>query len=102
MNEFVGLKSKLYSISYGDKMNKTTAKGLQKAVLKKFINHQHYKDVIENNNLYCTSMKRIQSRDHKLETVKLQKLIFTPMDDKRYILDDGINSLPFGHKNIKY
>ena len=46
-------------------------------------------------------MKRIQSKDHKLQTVELKKFIFQPFDDKRYILDDGINSIPFGHYSIK-
>src|SRR6266700_6525853 len=42
VNEFVGLKSKLYSIVYDDDKNKSTAKGLQKSVLKKHVKHQHY------------------------------------------------------------
>jgi len=100
VNEFVGLKSKLYSIMYDDDKNKSTAKGLQKSVLKKHVKHQHYCDVINKNNVYTTSMTRIQSKDHQLETVKLDKTIFTAFDDKRYILDDGINTLPFGHKTI--
>ena len=36
-------------------------------------------------------MKRIQS-------IKLELIIF---DDKRYIHDDGINSLAYFHKSIK-
>ena len=41
--------------------------------------------------------RRIQSKNHDLKTIKIDKLIFTPFDDKRYLLNDGINSLPFGH-----
>ena len=37
-------------------------------------------------------MKRIQSKLHKIGT-----MVF---DDKRYILDDGINSLTYFHKDI--
>ena len=102
VNEFIGIKSKLYSIKYEETSNKKTAKGLQRAVLKKFIDHEHYKNVIENNNIYNTSMKRIQSKMHKIETVQLEKMIFMPFDDKRYILPDGINTLPFGHKDIEH
>ncbi len=101
IHEFIGLKAKLYSIKYGeDGEHKSKAKGLQKSVLKKFISHNHYKNVLLYNNIYSSKMHRIQSKLHKLETLELNKLIFTPVDDKRYILVDGINTLPFGHKNI--
>jgi hypothetical protein len=98
ITQFVGIKSKLYSILYGGDKNKTTAKGLNKSVLQNFITHNHYKNVIEKNNLYVTKMRRILSSDHKLGTYELKKLIFTPMDDKRYILKNGIDTLPFGFK----
>jgi hypothetical protein len=87
---------------YGDNKNKTTAKGLQKAVLRKYINHNNYKSVLTTNNCLNTKMHRIQSKDQILETVELNKLIFTPMDDKRYIENNGIDTLPFGHYLIDY
>lgn len=102
MNEFIGIKSKLYSILYDESSEKRTAKGLQKAVLNTIINHNNYKNVIFNNNSFPNTMNRIQSKNHNLNTVTLTKLIFTPFDDKRYILDDGVNTLPFGHKSIEY
>ena len=39
-------------------------------------------------------MKRIRSRLHKIRTYEVC------FDDKRYILDDGINSLAYFHKDI--
>jgi len=100
MNEFVGLKSKLYSILYDEKSNKKTAKGLQKTILNKYINHEQYRNVILSNKLFSSSMNRIQSKEHHLQTIELTKLIFQPFDDKRYILEDGINTIPFGHYSI--
>ena len=101
INEFIGLKSKLYSILYDETQNKKAAKGLQKATLKKYVNHEHYRNVILNNKIYINKMKRIESKKHSVNTVEVKKLIFHPFEDKRYILDDGINSVPFGHKDIK-
>jgi hypothetical protein len=102
VDEFIGIKSKLYSIMYdNEKENKKTAKGLQKCVLNKYITHDIYRDVIHNQNVLSTKMKRIQSKQHKLQTVELTKLIFHPFDDKRYILDNGIDTLPFGHYSIE-
>ena len=31
---------------------------------------------------------------------KKKKKSLSAFDDKRYILDDGINTLPYGHKDI--
>ena len=33
-------------------------------------------------------------------TCESNKISLSPYDDKRHILDDGINTLPYGHKNI--
>ena len=32
--------------------------------------------------------------------MKENKTSLSDFDDKRYILDDGINTLPYGHKDI--
>lgn len=101
VDEFIALKSKLYSIKYEDTKNKTVAKGLQKSILKKFINHNHYKNVLLNNNVFTTTVRRIRSKNQELQTVKQKKMIFTPFDDKKYYLDDGIHCLPFGHFSLR-
>ena len=101
LKKFVGLKAKLYSIIYGDDENKHTAKGLQKAVMRKFVKHQHYMDVIKENNIFCATSRRIQSKEHIISTIQQNKLIFTPFDDKRYLLNNGVQSIPFGHYLLK-
>ena len=45
-------------------------------------------------------MKRLQSKFHKIETYEVCKIYLSCFDDKRYILDDGINSLAYFHKDI--
>ena len=101
VHEFVGLKPKLYSILYNDDKFKQTAKGLQKSVLQKSINHQHYRNVLFDHKVYNTEMRRIQSKEHNLSTVRLTKQIFQPLDDKRYLLQNGIDSKAFGHSSIE-
>ena len=46
-------------------------------------------------------MKRIPSRLHKIGTYNVCKIYLPCLDDKRYILDDGINSLAYFHRDIK-
>lgn len=95
--EFVGLKSKMYSVLLKDE-NKKRAKGLQTAILKNYITHEDYKETLENSLIYADT-RRIQSYKHQLKTIKTNKLIYSPFCDKRYINNDKITSLAFGHKN---
>ena len=47
-------------------------------------------------------MKRIQSKLHRIGLgTYVCKISLSCFDDKRYILDDGINSLANFHKDIK-
>ena len=47
------------------------------------------------------TMKRIQSELHKIGTYEVCTIFFVSFYDKRYILDDRINSLAYFHKYIK-
>ena len=46
-------------------------------------------------------MKRIYSILHKIGTYDVSKISLPCFDGKRYILDNGINSLAYFHKIIK-
>ena len=46
-------------------------------------------------------MKIIQSKLHKIGTYDVSKISKSCFDDKRYILDDDINTLAYFHKDIK-
>ena len=44
-------------------------------------------------------MKRIQIKKYKLGTYEIDKISFSCFDDKRYVLDDGIRTFAYFHKN---
>ena len=44
-------------------------------------------------------MKRIQAEKHKTGTYEINKISLSCFDDKIYVLDDGINTLAYFHKN---
>ena len=46
-------------------------------------------------------MKRIQSKLHRIGTYVVCKIALSYFDDKRNILDSGINSLAYFHIDIK-
>ena len=46
-------------------------------------------------------MKRIQSKLHKIGTYDVCNILLSCFGDKRHVLDDGVNTLPYFHKDIK-
>ena len=60
-----------------------------------------YLDVLFNKKMTRHEMKRIQSKLHRIGTYNVSKISLSYFDDKRYILDDGINSLAYSHQDIK-
>ena len=47
------------------------------------------------------NIKRIESRLHKLGTYDICKISLSCFDDKRYILDDDVNSLANFYKDMR-
>ena len=45
-------------------------------------------------------MKRIQSVLHEIGAYDLNKIALSCFDNKRYVLDDGINTLAYVHNGI--
>ena len=82
INEFVGLKPKMYSlISENDKeVNK--AKGVNVK-----LRHDEYLDVLFNKKVVRHKMKEIQSVLHRIGTYDINKMILSCFDDKRQVLD---------------
>ena len=64
------------------------------------LNLKEYVDVLFNRNILRHKMKRILSEKHNINSYLLNKISLSCYDDKRFILNDGINSLVYGHKNI--
>ena len=94
ITEFVGLKSKMYSIKKIDGKEHNTAKGVSIAT-----DFDKFKDVLFNKKNVRHKMKRIQSKKHKLGIYQIDKISLSCFDDKRYVLDDGIYTLTYFHKN---
>ena len=99
IEEFVGLRSKMYSIKFGDS-EKKTLKGIGKAVVKKRITHQDYKNILKSSGSMRHCMHTLRNELHQMYTLELNKISLSAYDDKRYILANGVDSLPYGHYKI--
>ena len=77
VSEFVGLKSKMYSIRKIDGKEHNTTKGVSIAT-----ESDIYEDVLFNRKIIKHKTKRIQSKKHKLGTYEIDKISFSCFDDK--------------------
>ena len=69
ITEFLGLKSKMYSIKKIDGKKHNTAKGVHIAT-----ELDNFKDVLFNKKTIRQKMKRIQSKKHKLGIYEIDKI----------------------------
>ena len=93
--EFVGLKSKMYSLISSDGKEINKAK-----IVNKKLRHDEYLHVLFNKKVVIHKMKRIQSKLHEIGTYDVNKISLSCFDDKRNVLGDGINTLGHFHKEI--
>ena len=95
VSEFIGLKSKMYSLVTVDDEEKIIAKGVNVE-----LKHSEFFDVLFGKKIIKHNMKRNQSKLHRLGTYDVRKVSLSCFDDKRYILDNGIDTLAYFHKDI--
>jgi len=95
MKELIFLRSKVYSYKTGNKECKKL-KGISRSVVKKDITHDDYKRSLFNNKIQLNKMYRLNSDKHEMFVSEVNKVSLNPFDDKRYICDDGIETLPYG------
>ena len=80
----------MYSLIAVDANEVEKAKGVNENVIKK--RHEEFDDVLFNKKIIRHNMKRIQIKLHRIGTYDVCKILLPCFDDKRYVLDDGINS----------
>ena len=93
ISEFIGLKGKIYSLISVDNKEVNKAKGVNKT-----LRHKECLDVLFNKKV--NRHKRIQSKLHEIGTYDIYKIPLSCFDDKRYVLDEGINILAYFYKDI--
>ena len=99
IHSIVALKSKLYSIAMGDQQ-KISAKGTTKHAQQN-LQHSVFYRILEKETLLRTLNYTISSERHNLFTLQTTKISLSCLDDKRYIMPNGVDTLPFGHYSLR-
>ena len=66
----------------------------------KKLGYSEFYDALFDKKVVRHGMKRIQAKKHRLGTYDVCKVSLSCLDDKRYILDNGVDILAYGHKDI--
>ena len=94
IDQFIGLKSQIHSIKNKDGSESSTAKGVNIAM-----EFNEFKDVLFNKKVIRPKMKGYKLKKHKIGAYEIDKISLSCFDDKRYIFDDGVNTLAYFHKD---
>ena len=101
IKEFVGLRAKLYSFIMDDGGEIKKCKGIKKQVVESSISHEDYKTCLLTGKEQLRKQNILRSYNHEVYTEEVNKIALSAQDDKRYILNDGVHTLAWGHYKIK-
>lgn len=100
MEKFCGLRSKTYAFLLSDEEKTKSilhskAKGVTKAYKKK-ISFANYKKCILSYDAVSIDQFHIRAKSHNVYTTKISRLAFSSYDDKRWIFNCAVHSVPYG------
>ena len=101
IKEFVGLRAKLYSYKMDNGDESKKCKGIKKQVVTTSIKHEDYKTCLRTGKEQLRKQNILRSYEHEVFTEEVNKVALSALDDKRYILGDGVHTLAWGHYKIK-
>ncbi|KAE9523187.1 hypothetical protein AGLY_016420 [Aphis glycines] len=98
MTEFIGLRSKLYSHRILDSEKEIKkSKGVKKNVVENKICFDDFKNCLLTKKPKYVIQNLFRTKKHDIFTVEQNKKALSVYDDKRFILNNGIDTLAWGH-----
>ena len=79
-----------------DGKESNTAKGVN--IASEF---NEFKETLFNKRIIRHKLRRIQSKKHKMGIYEINKISLLCFDDKRFVLNDGIHTPAYFHKDLK-
>ncbi|CAJ0754002.1 17690_t:CDS:2 [Entrophospora sp. SA101] len=77
------------------------AKGVKKSVVKRELRHDKFLECLKTRKITRHDMYGLRSYDHQIYLERVNKIGLNPYDNKRWILSDGIQTLPYGDWRIR-
>ena len=96
---YVGFRPKMYSILEANGKSTKKAKGVKKNNMIKHIHHEQYKEALFEKETFRHGMDVLRSERHRIYGQRLNKVSLSPFDSKRWIAENGVDTLAYGHKD---
>ena len=100
IDDFVGLRAKLYSYKMFEGQESKKCKGIEKIVIKNSITHEDYKNCLFTEKEQLRKMNVIRSHKHYIYTEEVNKIALNPSDDKRHIVEGQTTTFALGNYRI--
>ena len=100
IEEFVGLRAKLYSYKMFKGKEEKKCKGIKKSVIKNNISHEDYKECLWSQKPQMRKMNVIRSYNHEIFSETVNKIALSANDDKRIIRKNKISTFAYGYYKI--
>lgn len=100
MTEFVGLRAKMYALRVNGKKDTKKVKGIKSNVVARTITFDDYTQCLNEEIEMKRQQSYVRSKLHQVYTIRETKIALSPYDDKRYIVSDTTDTLPWGHYRI--
>jgi len=105
--DMIVCKPKSWAAKFYDKsedesnIEKQRGKGLTQQIVKHELQYDDLKTCLTTEDIKYNDFHTIRSISHELHTFHCNKISLNSYDNKRYILNDGITRLAYGHYKIK-
>lgn len=100
--EFCALRAKSYAYRTAAGKENVRAKGTTHEAQERELDIEKYKRVLRDNGVLCLENQRIARTHFELRSVVQLRVALSANDGKRWICEDGINTLPFGHYSLSH
>ena len=100
IKEYAGVRAKLHAFKTLNNVEEKKAKGIKKYAIKNKLIFEDYKQCVLNKVNKRVIQSNIRSYDHKVYTERINKVALNWYDDKRYIMENGIDTLSWGNYKI--
>ncbi|KAK3711644.1 hypothetical protein QZH41_000882 [Actinostola sp. cb2023] len=89
----------MYSILEASGKNIKKAKGVRKATVKNHIRHEQYLESLFEKKTFRHGMDVLHSERHHIYGQHLNQVSLSPFDSKRWIAENGVDTLAFGYQD---
>ena len=93
----VCVRAKCYSIQMADEKTTMKCKGIGSVAVKSQLTHDSYRDCVLHSQRTFVETHTLRSYEHHIYTLRQVNLALVNFDDKRWMCDDCIHTLPHGH-----